>query len=223
MNQKLILYLRTDICDQELLAGGSVAHTVGVITGFASLGYSIFCASSSMHKILKKLPLFQFVKLSNPQIFYFFRWKVNCFLSSYFFFVIIIFKLKNKDLEFIYQRYSLLNMTGVLLAWWYKKKLILEYNGSEVWIVNNWSKKKRWIKFEWLMKRVEFINLHKADAIVVVSQVLKEELIQFGVEEKKILVNPNGVNTDLFRPSHYEAKEYANNYYIKKELEKHNL
>ncbi len=223
MKKKYILYLRTDICDQELTAGGSVAHTVGVISGFISLGYSVICASSSMHSILEKIiEKKEILKLSNPEIFSLLRWKLNCFLSSYFFFVIIIFKLKNKDLEFIYQRYSLLNMTGVLLAWWYKKKFILEYNGSEVWIVNNWSKDKRWIKFEWLMKCVELINIHKSDAIVVVSEVLKKELIvQFGIEEKKILVNPNGVDISVFRP--YEVKDYANNYHIKKELERHTL
>lgn len=225
MKTKTILYLRTDICNEELLAGGSVAHTLGVINGFLAIGYDVMCASSSMITILKKVPLLQLIKLNNPQLFSPLRWKINCFLSSIIFFLQIIFKLKKKEVEFIYQRYSLLNMTGVLLALWYKKKLILEYNGSEAWIASNWSVKKRWIKFEWLMKRVELVNLHNADAIVVVSAVLKEELVTRGVESKKILVNPNGVDTNLFKPSQYEVKkEYANNsHHIQKELERHIL
>jgi glycosyltransferase involved in cell wall biosynthesis len=225
MKQKIILYLRTDICNQELAAGGSVAHTVGVVSGFIDLGYQVVVASSCMHTILKKLPLLQLLELSNPQFLRPLRWKINCFLSSLIFFLNIIFRLKKKDIEFIYQRYSLLNITGLLLAWWYKKKLILEYNGSEAWIASNWIEKKRWIKFEWLMKHVELMNILYADTIVVVSKVLKEELLACNVDGKKILVNPNGVDTNRFKPVHNEeVKEYANNnHHSKKKLERHIL
>ena len=225
MKRKTILYLRTDICNEELTAGGSVAHTVGVISGFIDLGYPVVVASSCMHAILKKLPLLQLLELSNPQFLRPLRWKINCFVSSGIFFWHVLFKLKKKDIEFIYQRYSLLNITGLLLAWWYQKKLILEYNGSEAWIASNWIEKKRWIKFEWLMKRVELVNILYADIIVVVSEVLKEELLAHGVDGKKILVNPNGVDTNRFKPVHNEeVKEHANNnYHSKKELERHIL
>ncbi len=223
-NKKIILYIRTDLCNEELTAGGSVAHTFGVITGFMQLGYGVACASSCMHQLLKKLPFKKIIKLNNPKLLAPLRWKINCFLSSYIFFLKVVFKLKKKDIEFIYQRYSLLNMTGLLLAWWYKKKLILEYNGSEAWIASNWIEKKRWIKFEWLMKQVELVNILYADTIVVVSAVLKKELMLRNVSEKKILVNPNGVDTDLFSPSKHKVKEYANNNHnIKKELERHIL
>ena len=43
--KKKLLYLRTDIIDKELVAGGSVTNTNGVIQGFASLGYDLICAS----------------------------------------------------------------------------------------------------------------------------------------------------------------------------------
>ncbi len=197
---KVILYLRTDICDQELFSGGSVAHTLGVINGFALLGYSIVCASSCMQQVLEKQNIEELITLKNPSILKCLRWKINSFLSSIFFFKNVLFELKNKNIEFIYQRYSLLNFTGLLLAWWYKKKLILEYNGSEYWVAMHWVEKRRWIKFEWLMKCVEQQNITRADMIVVVSQVLQEELIGCGVQPNKILVNPNGVDTQKFRP-----------------------
>ena len=120
---KTILYLRTDLCDQELVAGGSVGHTIGVITGYMQLGYQVVCASSCMEKILTKMNLTQLIMLGNPAVLRCLRWKMNSFLSTFFFAISIIFKLKKKDLEFIYQRYSLLNSTGLLLAWWYKKKI----------------------------------------------------------------------------------------------------
>ena len=47
---------------------------------------------------------------------------------------------------------------------------------------------------------VEQYNLSKADYIVVVSGVLKESLIAKGIDESKILTNPNGVDTSKFNP-----------------------
>lgn len=207
---KTILYLRTDICDEELAAGGSVAHTLGVIQGFVDLGYEVLCASSCMQRLLKKQKLKQIVLLSNPTWLGFLRWKINCFLSSLFFFLQVRSLLKNHDVLFIYQRYSLLNMTGVLLKWVYKKKFILEYNGSEAWIASNWIIKKRLITFEWLMKKVEQINIHNADTLVVVSQVLKEELISRKVSSERVLVNPNGVDAIKYRSGVKHARDNYN-------------
>ena len=82
-----------------------------------------------------------------------------------------------------------------------KKKLVLEYNGSEYWIASHWIEKKRWIKFEWLMKTVEDLNLQHADLIVVVSEVLQQELLGRGIKKKNIVVNPNGVDVDIFGPA----------------------
>ncbi len=195
---KIVLYLRTDICDEELIAGGSVAHTMGVIQGFTQLGYQVVCASSCMHQVLKKQKLKKLITLKNPSQIKFLRWKINCFLSSFTFFFQAQKLLQDDDVLFIYQRYSLLNMTGVLLKWWYKKKLILEYNGSEAWIATHWITKKRWLTFEWLMQKTEKITLKNADLIVVVSQVLQDELASRGVERRRIVVNPNGVDAQAY-------------------------
>ena len=101
-------------------------------------------------------------------------------------------------------------MTGILLKWVYKKKLILEYNGSEAWIAGNWITKKRWLTFEWLMKKVELINIHNADTVVVVSKVLKEELLQRGVESNRVLVNPNGVDAAQYKSGDRGARNHHN-------------
>jgi len=73
-NQKTDLYLRTDFCDHELIAGGSVSHTLGVINGFNKLGYSVVCASSVMGTVLKTLSLKELILLRNPQALKFLRW-----------------------------------------------------------------------------------------------------------------------------------------------------
>lgn len=74
---------------------------------------------------------------------------------------------------------------------------VLEYNGSEIWIAKNWG---RPLKYERLSQKIELLNLHAADLIVVVSQPMKDELVKRGIEDGKILVNPNGVDPEQYYP-----------------------
>ena len=46
----------------------------------------------------------------------------------------------NKNRLFIYQRYSLNNFASILLSSEYNIPTVIEYNGSEVWIRENWGK-----------------------------------------------------------------------------------
>lgn len=133
---KKILYLRTDL--QELIAGGSVTHTLGVINGFLKLNYQVTCASPSLIIHLKKFPI-NILCLSIPRIIKFFRWKISCLGSNIFFLIQLQSILKKNNFDFIYQRYSPFNCVGVLLKKIYKIPLTLEYNGSEIWVANHWN------------------------------------------------------------------------------------
>jgi glycosyltransferase involved in cell wall biosynthesis len=44
------------------------------------------------------------------------------------------------------------------------------------------------------------LNLVAADSIIVVSDPLRRSLVSAGLDEAKVVVNPNGVDTDEFRP-----------------------
>ena len=50
----------------------------------------------------------------------------------------------------------------------------------------------------WFWKRLEVLLINRADSVMVVSDHLKKELVQLGICEEKVLVNPNGVNLELF-------------------------
>jgi glycosyltransferase involved in cell wall biosynthesis len=102
-----------------------------------------------------------------------------------------------KDVDFIYQRYSRFNFTGVLLSMFSGLPLILEFNGSEVWLARNWDP----VGLIWLLKRIELLNLRAADLIFVVSEVQRRDLIESGINASKIIVNFNGVDPDTFRPN----------------------
>ncbi|MFT6765295.1 MAG: glycosyltransferase involved in cell wall biosynthesis [Alteromonas naphthalenivorans] len=203
----MILYLRTDICKNNILSGGSIGHSIGVI-GKLKKYSKVIIYSSVMQSIFKQQKDIIFKELQVWPIFIFLRWRFNylrwrleCFFSTVFFFCQIFPDLKKYDYEFIYQRYSILNFTGVLLSKYKKISLILEYNGSEMyWFMpsKNDPWYKRWFGFSQLSYWVEDLNLKHASLIVAVSQALKDDLVDRGIDSKKILVNPNGVEEQTF-------------------------
>ena len=100
------------------------------------------------------------------------------------------------DPDFIYQRYARFSWAGVVAANRTKRPLFLEYNGSEVWVGRHWDR----VGSLDLLERYERLNLDAAARIFVVSDVERRNLEGRGVAGKKIVVNPNGVDVERFRP-----------------------
>jgi glycosyltransferase involved in cell wall biosynthesis len=98
--------------------------------------------------------------------------------------------------DFIYQRYGRFGWAGVVAMLRIKRPLFLEYNGSEVWVGRHWDHVGRLD----LLERYERLNLSAAARIFVVSEVERRNLEEVGVSADKIIVNPNGVDTDVFQP-----------------------
>lgn len=98
--------------------------------------------------------------------------------------------------DFIYQRYARFSWAGVVAAARIRRPLFLEYNGSEVWVGRHWDR----VGSLELLERYEQLNLRAAARIFVVSDVERQNLETRGVPGEKIVVNPNGVDAELFRP-----------------------
>jgi glycosyltransferase involved in cell wall biosynthesis len=98
--------------------------------------------------------------------------------------------------DFIYQRYARFSWAGVVAALQTRRPLFLEYNGSEVWVGRHWDRVGRLD----LLERYERLNLDAAARIFVVSEVERRNLEARGVVGNKIVVNPNGVDVERFRP-----------------------
>jgi glycosyltransferase involved in cell wall biosynthesis len=99
--------------------------------------------------------------------------------------------------DFIYQRYSRFNWTGVEASLRTRRPLFLEYNGSEVWMARHWGR----IRLADLLERCERLNLAAAARVFVVAEVERNNLVKAGVASDKIVVNPNGVDVEKFRPN----------------------
>jgi glycosyltransferase involved in cell wall biosynthesis len=104
---------------------------------------------------------------------------------------------KDAQPDLIYQRYARFSWAGVATSLRLKVPLFLEYNGSEVWVGRHWDRVGRLD----LLARYELLNLRAAARIFVVSEVERQNLERSGVSPEKIVVNPNAVDVDLFRPS----------------------
>jgi glycosyltransferase involved in cell wall biosynthesis len=98
--------------------------------------------------------------------------------------------------DFIYQRYARFSWAGVAAALRTKRPLFLEYNGSEVWVGRHWDRVDRLD----LLARYEKLNLKAAARIFVVSEIERRNLLTAGIEPERIVVNPNGVDPDKFKP-----------------------
>jgi glycosyltransferase involved in cell wall biosynthesis len=104
--------------------------------------------------------------------------------------------IERADPDFIYQRYARFSWAGVVAAMRIKRPLFLEYNGSEVWVGRHWDR----VGSLDLLERYERLNLDAAARIFVVSEVERRNLEARGVRAEKIVVNPNGVDVERFRP-----------------------
>lgn len=181
---------------QESQSGGSVAHSAGVLSGLREAGVEVTYVGTtefapavhlgmqvavvpSRLPWLGNLPDLPFVVYSEV-----FARRCHAILAE-------------RPPDFVYQRYSVLNSSGAQVADRLGCPLVLEYNGSEVWVARNWSIP---LTFEGLADRIELANLKRADLVVVVSRALRDEIVGRGVPPERVLVNPNAVDPARYHP-----------------------
>lgn len=112
-------------------------------------------------------------------------------------------QIENAPPDFVYQRYSRFTSAGVAATLSTRRPLFLEYNGSEVWVGRYWDR----VGMLGLLAQFERLNLRAASRIFVVSEVERRNLLRAGVADDKIVVNPNGVDVERFRPGAGGAAE----------------
>lgn len=188
------LYLRSDLI-YGLHAGGSVGHIAGVVNNLeAYVGCPQMFSVDVIPTVKDDIPC-TIVVPENKQYWTCKEMSALCFSDT--FTACVREYMAESETSFIYQRYCLNNTSGLELSLEYGIPFVVEYNGSEVWISRHWGSP---LVREALSLRIEQLNLDGADCIVVVSDALRESLVMQGVEPEKILVNPNGVDTEIYRP-----------------------
>jgi glycosyltransferase involved in cell wall biosynthesis len=108
--------------------------------------------------------------------------------------------------ELLYQRMSVANYAGVTLSRRLRVPLVLEYNGSEVWAARHWGTP---LKYEEAALAAEDVSLRHAHLVVTVSTVLGDELRERGVDPRRLVVYPNGVDPVQYNPERFTEADRA--------------
>jgi glycosyltransferase involved in cell wall biosynthesis len=189
------VYLRSDLA-YGYIAGGSIGHIAGVLNNLQQCGLPdpVFVSSDAIATVRPGMETF-FIR--EPVHFRNVR-DIAGLLHNSAFFAATRQALGNRLISMVYHRSALNSYAGVLLADAYNVPYVLEYNGSEVWAARHWGGRK--LKAASVSEKIERLTFARAQLIVCVSKPLKDELLERGVPASKILVNPNGVNPDVYRP-----------------------
>lgn len=187
------LYLRATPAAGAMV-GGSTSHIAGMVGGLAELGHRVrFIANDVLPGIDASVTPVEVIASSprfGTQRALFEVWNAFVFAAGAF------GRARRARADVLYQRYSRFNWTGALLALLLRKPFFLEFNGSEVWVAENWDP----VGQRGLLAAVERLNLLAADRVFVVSEVLGRDCERAGVDRSRVVVNPNGVDPDRFRP-----------------------
>lgn len=186
-----------------LKAGGSISHVAGVVNGLSDAGFDVDFASSIEPVLIK--PKVRTIPLRSPRVL-----GLPVEANYYQFQIDVIDQLRKKQFdtpyEFIYCRMSAGNYVGVPLSRALHAPLVAEYNGSEVWVARNWG---RPLRYEQLARQAEDVTLRHAHVVVVVSEVLREEVLSRGVQAERVAFHPNGVDVETFSPERFDQASRA--------------
>ncbi|HNB72886.1 MAG TPA: glycosyltransferase [Acidobacteriota bacterium] len=172
--------------------GGATSHISGFTQGATALGVKVrFLSNDSISGVHPEVTP---IKILWPSGFFSAHRVLFELWNNLVFTIRAIDEVKNDPPDYLYQRYSRFNWSGVVLSLSTGIPLLLEYNGSEVWIGRYWDD----VQLLWLLEAFEMLNLQAAASVFVVSEVERQNLLERGIPDTKILVNPNGVNPDIF-------------------------
>jgi glycosyltransferase involved in cell wall biosynthesis len=186
-----VLYLRTDVdlVVSALRAGGSVAHTEGILDALCGRGYSVtFVSTGEIDGVpdsVRQARLPAVLKGNLPT-------EIAELLSGL---VQGMAPLRGlRPTGFIYQRYSLNNLAGAILSARWTVPLVLEANGSEA----KWRQDFSLLRYPRLAYACERLILRRSRIVSAVSANAAADLIAAGAPASRLRVVPNGVNAGRF-------------------------
>lgn len=187
-----VLYLYPELTLGQT-TGGAVSHTMGLLNAFAKSGHPpMLCAAAPPPMLDPRIIVKRHVP-SGP-------WDGYETMTLRFneeWLIGIRRDVVSDAVSFVYQRNAVNAYAGLVLAHELRRPLVIEYNGSEVWAQRYWGTP---LRNEAIATRIERLVLTSADLVLAVSDACRDDLLSKGVEGSRILVNPNGVDTDRYHP-----------------------
>jgi glycosyltransferase involved in cell wall biosynthesis len=195
-NEQRVVYVNPNLWI-GLKAGGSIGHVAGVVNGLRESGLNVTLFSAAEPVLVG--PEAGYERLLTPQSF-----AVPLEVNVYRFQRRLVDHVADAapPSQFLYVRNTVGSYAGPMVSRRMRLPLVLEYNGSEVWVARHWG---RPLRYESLAERAEETSLRHAHLVVTVSRVLRDELIQRGVEPERIVCYPNCVDEKLYDPARFGA------------------
>jgi glycosyltransferase involved in cell wall biosynthesis len=181
-----VTYLRAEPSLRWLGAqvGGAATHTAGVINGLSGAGLEVSVFAPERPEGVRGA---RCEDVPPRHILQLVHWLTLIGQTRR-----LVSSASNVPADLVYQRYALGSYAGLELARRLQVPLVLEFNGSEIWTERHWGSGH--VPLVRTLAALERRNLRDASLIVVVSQPLKDQLLEAGIEPSRVLVNPNGVD-----------------------------
>jgi len=188
-----IIHLRTDLWP-GVIAGGSLAHAAGVITGFTSSGYKVRSLGPEPLPGLDRAdwegPAFEpsaAARWQRPFAPILYTRKVMAHLGT-----------RPAPLpDLVYARYSLMSRAPIEVAAQLERPCVLEVNGLSEWFSAEFRGLRRLIVWP-LIRGIERSVVRGARLCVAISAPVAAQLERLGVPKSRILTQANGVDPDRF-------------------------
>lgn len=184
--------------------GGAVAHMTGVLNALSHHGGDVWYHSARHLQGVSDSIRHVDLEVTNrfwdlPEV----PWIVQTDLTEQSLFDV---HGDGERVAFVYERHSVFSRAGRRFAAACNVPFVLEYNGSEVWIANNWG---GGLKHVALANAMETANLCAAHLVVAVSEELCDDALARGADPSRVVVIPNGVDPAIFDPEMLDPRRNA--------------
>ena len=191
-NNRRIAVLKSDFWF-GVTAGGSIAHTVGVLDGMNQLGLEPrMWTSASIPGAAQLVPEIVVHPDHRPS----FVDEAGMAAYNRKFIDSVIEDVRRFDPAVVYQRHGVFSVVGLAVAQALSVPLVLEVNSSEVWVRRNWSR----LQFDGLAEYMERTVFAGAERLILVSEALRPVVESMGGRPSAMTVVPNGVDVSRFFP-----------------------
>jgi glycosyltransferase involved in cell wall biosynthesis len=185
------LYLYRPRTAMGSTTGGSAVHTAGVVNALAESGLEMKLLGPELPPGVEAGSAFERVPVRR-------RYHLVQWLTVSDYSRALEHVASREHASFVYERAVAGSYAGVAVAKRLGVPLVLEFNGSDVWIAEHWGGRR--LAFSSLARALERRNLRSASLVVVLSDALKDELVSLGIANERILVNAVGVDVDRLAP-----------------------
>ncbi len=194
------VYLRTDFWT-NIESGGSYGHTAYVAKELAAVTDRMVCFLPHRYRLLEEWGVDQVV-LDPPHEHTTGDDPIVGATDHY----VPLLKAAFQTIKpaYIYERLCLGNYAAAKLSHELRIPYIVEYNGSEISMARSFEGRRLFYEDELL--RAEMAAFRQATIISVISERVRDSLIERGVEGWKIVVNPNGADPRTYAPPTPEAR-----------------